>query len=662
MYLFHPRLNLIPAILILIIFVSDLVKAQQSSSCNKVYNKKVEKLYDEGIGFYRKGNYTETLKSMRSVISQEPEFTDAYYMIGLINFKRTNSNFKEAERNFRKVVELCPGYDPYVYYYLGEICYGDDRYDSAVRYLSEFVKDVDKIKSDKDYDRAMDLLKYSEFYLEVISKPVPFEPKVVEGISTVENEYLSILSPDNQMALFTREIKLLPDKNTLFQSVRQKEKFMFSSLQNDGTFSEGEEMPEPFNMNDNEGGATLTIDNNTLYYTVCKYTKNNTYYNCDIFFSENVNGEWTKIKSVSDKINQSTTWESQPSISSDGKILYFISDRPGGNGGYDIYKSIKNEKGEWGYPINLGPKINSKGNEKSPFIHPDGKTLYFSTDGRMGLGGYDIFYSRMDTNGNWSKPKNIGYPINSPEDEIGFFVSTDGSHGFFASNKLKGKGGWDLYSFELYKEAQPEKVLFIRGTVTSEAIAEPVKARIELKNLETKKISEIPLDTTTGNYVVIAPFNDDYIMTVKKEGYVYETRYISRIDSTFKTPARIDVEIEPIELNKSYRINDIYFDFNKSDLTHESKAVLDQLIEFLDENPKIQIQIQGHTDNIGNDADNLRLSDNRARSVYNYLADKGIKSTRLTFKGFGKTMPVANNETEEGRARNRRTVFIITGK
>lgn len=662
MYLFHPRLNLIPAILILIFFVSDLVKAQQSSSCNKVYNKKVEKLYDEGIGFYRKGNYTETLKSMRSVISQEPEFTDAYYMIGLINFKRTNSNFKEAERNFRKVVELCPGYDPYVYYYLGEICYGDDRYDSAVRYLSEFVKDVDKIKSDKDYDRAMDLLKYSEFYLEVISKPVPFEPKVVEGISTVENEYLSILSPDNQMALFTREIKLLPDKNTLFQSVRQKEKFMFSSLQNDGTFSEGEEMPEPFNMNDNEGGATLTIDNNTLYYTVCKYTKNNTYYNCDIFFSENVNGEWTKIKSVSDKINQSTTWESQPSISSDGKILYLISDRPGGNGGYDIYKSIKNEKGEWGYPINLGPKINSKGNEKSPFIHPDGKTLYFSTDGRMGLGGYDIFYSRMDTNGNWSKPKNIGYPINSPEDEIGFFVSTDGSHGFFASNKLKGKGGWDLYSFELYKEAQPEKVLFIRGTVTSEAIAEPVKARIELKNLETKKISEIPLDTTTGNYVVIAPFNDDYIMTVKKEGYVYETRYISRIDSTFKTPARIDVEIEPIELNKSYRINDIYFDFNKSDLTHESKAVLDQLIEFLDENPKIQIQIQGHTDNIGNDADNLRLSDNRARSVYNYLADKGIKSTRLTFKGFGKTMPVANNETEEGRARNRRTVFIITGK
>jgi len=658
----HPGPGIIPVICLVILLLTCRINAQQSNPCNKVFDKKTEKLYDEGISFYKKGNYTETLKRMKSVISQEPEFTDAWYLIGLINFKRTNSNFKEAERNFLKVLELCPVYDPYVYYYLGEICYGDDRYDSTVRYLSEFVKDVEKIKSDKDYNRAMDLLNYSEFYLEVINKPVPFEPRVVEGISTVENEYLSILSPDNQMALYTREIKLLPDKNMLFQSVKQKEKFMFSLLQNDGTFSEGEEMPEPFNLNDNEGGATLTINNNTLYYTVCKYTKNNTYYNCDIFYSDYVNEEWTKIKSVSDKINQSTTWESQPSISSDGRTLYFISDRPGGSGGYDIYKSVKNEKEEWGIPVNLGPKINSTGNEKSPFIHPDDKTLYFSTDGRMGLGGFDIFYSRLDTSGNWSKPKNIGYPINSREDEVGFFVSTDGSHGFFASNKLKGKGGWDLYSFELYNDARPEKVLFIKGTVKSEAIAEPVKARIELKNLETRKISEIPLDSTTGNYVAIAPFNDDYIMTVKKEGYVYETRYISRIDSTFKTPARVDVEIEPIELNKSYRINDIYFDFNKFDLTNGSKAVLDQLIEFLDENPKIQIQIQGYTDNIGNDIENLRLSENRARSVYNYLVDKGIKSTRLTYKGFGKTLPVANNDTEEGRARNRRTVFIITGK
>jgi len=198
--------------------------------------------------------------------------------------------------------------------------------------------------------------------------------------------------------------------------------------------------------------------------------------------------------------------------------------------------------------------------------------------------------------------------------------------------------------------------------VKSEADAEPVKARIELTNIGTKKISQIPMDTMTGKYVAVTPFNSDYIMTVKKEGYVYESKYIARIDSTFRNPAEVNVEIKPIELNKSYRINDIYFEFNSYDLTSESKVVLDQLINFLNENPVICIQIQGHTDNIGNDVTNLKLSDDRARSVYNYLIEKGIQSKRLTYQGFGKSMPVTTNSTEEGRAKNRRTVFVITKK
>lgn len=188
------------------------------------------------------------------------------------------------------------------------------------------------------------------------------------------------------------------------------------------------------------------------------------------------------------------------------------------------------------------------------------------------------------------------------------------------------------------------------------------KARIELKNMETKKISQIPLDSITGQYVAVAPFNTDYIMTVKKEGYVYETRYISLTDSIYRMPAHLDLEIQQIELNKSYRINDIYFDFNSFELTNESKAVLDLLIEFLNQNPSIFIEIQGHTDNIGNDADNLKLSSNRAKSVYNYLIANNIDAKRLTYKGYGKTLPVASNDTEEGRAKNRRTVFVIIRK
>ncbi len=632
-----------------------------SDSCKIRLDKKTEKMYQEGIDYLRKGSYNLAGQQMRNVIKSEEACVDAYFVLGLVNFKKQDYNFKEAEKNFRKVVELCPAYDVYVYYYLGEIYYGQENFELAAVNLKEFLKDVDKIKKDEDYNRAAALLKYADFYVEMVKKPVPFDPNVVAGISTAANEYLPILSPDNQLALFTREVKIDPSKNSLVQEARTREKFIFSVRQSDGQFDAGEEMPAPFNINDNEGGATLTADNNTLYYTVCKFDNVKKYLNCDIYMVENVGGEWNPIKSLSDKVNMAGSWESQPSVSADGHTLYFVSDRTGGFGGYDIYKAVKNQSGIWETPVNLGATINSKGNEKSPFIHPDGKTLYFSSDGLPGLGGYDIFYVKLEEQG-WSKPKNIGYPINSPEDEVGFFVSTDGTQGFFASNKYNGRGGWDLYSFDLYDAARPERVLFIKGNVKSESSAEPLKARIELKNLETKSVSEIPMDTLTGNYVAVAPFSSDYIMTVKKADHVYESKYISKVDSAFKTLAKVDVEMKPIELNKSYRINDIYFQFNSFDLTPESKVVLDQLLDFLTENGTISIQVQGHTDNIGNDASNLKLSENRAQSVYKYLIDQGIPEPRLTYKGYGKSMPVATNDTEEGRAKNRRTVFVITKK
>ncbi len=655
----------LPLVFLLIFMIFHLLSANcilAQDSCKVILGKKTEQTYREALDSFKRKNYAQASILLKNVLRSSPECVDAYYLLGLINVKRAEPNLKEAERNFKKVIELCPDYDIYSHYYLGEIYYGQENFELTVNHLDKFLKEVERIKSDEDYNRANDLLRYSKFYLEITKNPVPFEPSVVDGISTAENEYLPILSPDNQMALFTREKKLVPDRNSLVSDTRTIEKFMFSTRGSDGKFTEGEEMPEPFNINEHEGGASLTADNNTLFYTVCKYDKVKKYLNCDIYYSENINGEWTPVKSVSNKINLEMSWESQPSISADGKTLYFVSDRSGGYGGYDIYRSIKSGNGEWGTPMNLGALINSKGNEKSPFIHPDGLTLYFSSDGWLGMGGYDVFYSRLSENGNWLKAKNIGYPINSPEDELGFFVSMEGEYGYFASNKFNGKGGWDLYSFELYEGARPEKVLFIKGTVSAEYMAEPIKARLELKNIETRKISEIPLDTMTGNYVAVTPFNSDFIMTVKKEGYVYESKYLAKTDSSFKTPATVDLEIKPIELNKSYRINDIYFAFNSFELSSESKAVLDQLIEFLTENPGIFIEIQGHTDNIGNDANNLKLSEERAKSVYNYLILKEIPQQRLTYKGFGKTLPVAGNDTEEGRAKNRRTVFVITRK
>ena len=318
--------------------------------------------------------------------------------------------------------------------------------------------------------------------------------------------------------------------------------------------------------------------------------------------------------------------------------------------------------GEWSKAINLGTAINTKGNEKSPFIHSDSQTLYFSSDGIMGMGGYDIFFSRLGDDDEWSKPTNIGYPISSVDDEVGFFVSTDGKFGYFASNKYNGTGSWDLYFFELYKEAQPERVLFIKGELKNENTREPVKARIELKNAVTKKVTNIPVDSITGAYAAVVLFRNDYVLTVKKEGYAYESKYISNKDTVYDKPVKIDVDIKPIEVGATYRLNDIYFATASYELTPESKMIIDGFIEFLSETPGIKVSIHGHTDDVGNDEDNLVLSHSRAKSVYDYLIEFGINKLRLKYKGFGESKPLASNKTWGGRAKNRRTVFVITDK
>ncbi|MFZ4563495.1 MAG: tetratricopeptide repeat protein, partial [Bacteroidales bacterium] len=264
----------------LIILLPGLKAQLASDSCKIKLEKKTEKTYQEGIDYLKRGNYNLAGQQMRKVISEESGCVDAYFVLGLVNFKKADNNFREAEKNLRKVIELCPSYDVYAYYYLGEIYYGEENYALALKNLDEFLKDVDKIKKDEDYNRAVSLQKYSKFYLEMTGHPVPFTPQVVEGISTPQNEYLPILSPDNQMALFTREIKIEPGKNSLFRETKMKERFLYSMRNPDGKFEEGEEMPEPFNVNDNEGGATLTADNNTLYYTVCKFDNVKKYLNC----------------------------------------------------------------------------------------------------------------------------------------------------------------------------------------------------------------------------------------------------------------------------------------------------------------------------------------------------------------------------------------------
>jgi len=642
------------------IFLSSSLSAQ-SEDCPELTNKKADKVFEKAVRAYRRYDYSGSIRYLNDVINTEPEYTDAYYVLGLIYIEDLKLNLKEARYNFLRVIEICPQYDVYAYFHLARIAYGAKDYKKALEYITAFLDDVDLIKSDEDYNEAVNILEYAEFYSDILNHPVPFNPMPVPGISTKDDEYLPIISPDNELALFTRRIKVPSRRDDITPQVKYKERFMVSN-RSTGVFNKGEMMPHPFNLNDNEGGATLTIDNKELFYTLCKYTKDNRYYNCDICYSKREYGSWTKIQSIGDKVNIENTWESQPSVTSDGKTLYFVSDRPGGIGGYDIYRTSCDSTGEWGYPENLGRAINTPGNEKSPFIHTDSQTLYFSSDGLKGLGGYDIFFAKLDTNEVWCEAKNIGYPINSFDDDVGFFVSTDGHYGYFASNKFDGKGGWDLYSFDLYEGARPERVLFVKGDVKNVPDKELKNTHVELKNVSSKTITDIPVDSITGEYVAAVLFRDDYILTVKQKGFVNESRYISKVDPKTVKPLTIPIGLERIEVGRSYRLNDIYFEFNSYALPPESRAVIVAFFEFLTDNPSLKVSIEGHTDNIGNDMDNLTLSEHRAKAVYDHLIRLGLASKRLDYKGFGESRPVSTNQTEKGRAVNRRTEFVIVGK
>ncbi len=656
-------------------------------NCVELKKKKSIKNFEEAMKFLDYASdsrnpdnyYKEASTLLVEVKNTEEDFAGSYYYLGYINIKRADYNLKTAEKYFLQSIDRCPDFNPYAYYYLGQIYYGRKEYESANKMMSSFVSYIDRISSDEDINNANEIIKWSKRYEMFYENPVPFNPKVVKGVSSAQDDYLAIISPDDKMALFTRRTFGVQPRDKAFSTEAQYiEKFMYSIRNESGEFDQAYPMPSPFNTYENEGGATLTINNKELFYTVCKYVGayKNSYYNCDLCYSKFEFGSWGPIKVV-DNINNENTWETQPSISSDGKTLYFISDREGGYGGYDIYKSVRNEYGEWSEPINLGPKINSPGDEKSPFIHTDSQTLYFSSsdrkdtksgklkEGHPGLGGYDIFYSRMNENGEWNTPKNIGYPINSEADDVGFFVSTDGKWGYFGSNKLNGIGGWDLYTFELYEEARPERVLFITGNVKDEAKSpdDYTRTKVEIRNVDTKKITEIPVDEESGDYVAALVFKSDYVLTVKKPDYVYESKYISKEDSSLETFTQIDVEIEPIEVNKSYQLDDIYFATASAELTANSLRIIEQFAIFLIENPKVKVSIEGHTDNIGSAESNQILSEDRAKAVYDELINSyKISPSRLKYIGFGLSSPIASNNTESGRAKNRRTVFVITEK
>ena len=563
------------------------------------------------------------------------------------------TDFFNAETEGIKVIANCPDNFPKVYYLLGEIAFNRKDYVSADFYLR---KSIDLKISDPYYSYAVNLYAKAKVLAELINNPVRFDPKIVSGISTIYDEYLPVISPDQELSFFTRTSV----KSSLYSITNNTVEEFVSSKKVNGEFEIGQALSFPFNLESNEGGASITIDNSILYYTKCIIDKTG-YNNCDIYYVKRLGIAWSEIQKFSDKISKSDSWESQPTVSSDGKTIIFASNRVGGYGKIDLYE-INLQNGKWTDPKNLGSVINSNEHEKSPYLHTDGKTLFFASTNFPSIGGFDIFYSRKDSLGFWQEPLNIGYPINTISDEISLIVNTDGSKAYFASNQLDGVGGWDIYSFLLHDDARPERVLFLRGELINEYGIALDDIQLEIKNINTKEVTIV--DVNAGVYVssLTLASDDDVLITIKKEGLAFKSVYISANDTSFSSPSNLNFKLNSLEKGRSFDLNDIYFETNSFQINLIAKNILFEFAAYLKLNKNIEIEINGFTDDIGENLVNQILSENRAKAVYELLISYGFNKEKLSYNGYGEAFPKVKNLSISSRAQNRRTEFRIISK
>jgi len=665
-----------------LLLLSNTFRAQDDEGvkkfCTEIDNKKAVSLYQKGTD-KKKYKKPERIEFLMKCLEMEPDFAEANYALAkeiLVRVKLENQPFDPAVPFLMKAIKACPQIHSEPYYYIGSSFYEKFQNDSAIRYLELFTKfkDDDEKKFGKDFEElkagARTMLKECKKD-KALKKGVPFDPKVVRGVSTERDEYLAYITPDDRYCMYVRKMPL-QSLDKVYSTDKEKEVFMMSKRDNTGVFSKGEPMYYPFNeKEENQGGCSISINNKNLYFAMMR-NEGGMQPNVDIYISNSksdvFNEEWGEISKLSATVNDPKYWDSQPTIAADGLTLYFASDRPGGYGGIDLYMTRKDPKtGYWSIPQNLGPSINTSKNEKTPFIHSDSETLYFSSDGHFGFGGYDIFFVRKNEKGQWDEPVNIGSPINGPGDDTGLFVSKDTKTGYFFSfdeGKVKGRGvgRYDLYSFDLYPEARPQSIAF-QNFEAKDDKGEPIVGAIgEIKNTKTKEITYAVIDSLSGKgmFVVKPNEKDDLVLTIKKDSIAFNSTKIATKNITPNSIQPVlNIVVAKAEKGKSFVIDNIYYNTNSAEIQEESKVVLMSFVDYLLENPNITIEIQGHTDNVGNPKDNDALSSNRAFSIKQFLEENKVPGKRISAKGYGSSKPVADNKTEFGRSKNRRTEFLI---
>lgn len=658
-------------------FIGVHISAQEDPHLKKILNNRdFIKKFEQAYVYYQEKNYADALELFLELDKMWPDNPHLNYRIGscLVHMrgrkdeaipylekaiKHVNLSFVDADYTETTAPILA-------FYFLAQAYHVKYRFEQALEFYNIYLTHIENQNPDK-----VDEVKFqiSKVYnaRKMVNNPVSIKiENLGPNVNTKYPEYAPVISPDKDMIIFTSRREgstggKKDEKGMYFEDI-------YVTYYKNGQWTPAIKLPGKINSPGHEATISLSHDGKTLF--IYKDDKGDG----NIYMSKLLsNGQWSKPEKLPEPIN-SPYWESHATLAPDGRTLYFVSDRPGGYGGKDIYKSIHLGGNKWSEPENLGPTINTPYNEESPFILADGVTLYFASEGHENMGGYDIFVSTISEDGFWSTPENIGYPINTTEDDVFYMPTADEKNAVFAtSRQRRGLGDLDInYLTIVYPK---KRYISVRGRTADASTFKSLQADVIFTDKETNQIiARLLTDDETGQYKITLPIGKTYIVEAKRTGYAKTTKEFTIDPNEQRAFVNVDlflnyllaeetkVRAEDLTVGEVIVLNNIYYDFDKATLRPESKEELDRLIKLMKNVPTLVIEISSHTDNIGTPEYNMKLSQARAQTVVDYLVQNGISRDRLVAKGYGATKPIASNETDEGRQLNRRTEFKILSK
>lgn len=605
-------------------------------------NKKANKAYEDAMLQLRDGFIPDAIPLLGKAIEYDPEFLDAY--LSLAGVYGELKNYRKSIEYYEKVRDKDASYfAPFLLSYSINLA-GDGRFAEALTAVETFLSDPhlnDRSRKSAQYRKSCYefALQFKKGNSDYVFSPV----NLGDSVNSIYSEYYPSITINDSILVFTRKINNRED--------------FFQSKINGQQFGAAERIEGKINVENFKGALHISQDGEWLIFAGDFGAKGFGSY--DLYISYNTPDGWSEPVNMGENIN-TEFWETAPTLSADKSALYFVSARPGGYGGSDIYVSYRQPNGKFGKAKNMGPLVNTAGDEHAPFIHSDNNSFYFSSNGHAGYGGSDLFLMRRKGATEWSAPENLGYPINTIENEGSIFIASNGVDAYYASDRADSRGGLDLYRFQLREDVRPAKTLYVQGYILDRATGKGIPASVELTDNETQQAVNRIQSDETGFYFITLPVGKDYTFSVNRKGYLFYTELYPLKDEKAFTTFTKDILLDAVGVNKTVRFKNVLFKTNTAQLEADSYVELEKLLRFLKENDKLTIEIAGHTDATGDEAFNKQLSLQRANAVANYLIENGISKPRLLVKGYGSSRPIADNDTEAGKAMNRRTEMKIT--